>query len=106
MKEKYLTTDYPNIFFEDNKVGQLKKRIWDASEAEIDAINDRLRALRRELKLCARIEHEAPTVRAHLGAAQLPGPARSKTHEKTHQSRPNRRSEHGADVLPGAGGVR
>ena len=38
MKEKYLTTDYPNIFFEDNKVGQLKKRIWDASEAEIDAI--------------------------------------------------------------------
>ena len=35
MKEKYLTTDYPNIFFEDNKVGQLKKRIWDASEAEI-----------------------------------------------------------------------
>lgn len=38
MKEKYLTTDYPNIFFEDNKVGQLKKRIWDASEEEIDAI--------------------------------------------------------------------
>jgi creatinine amidohydrolase/Fe(II)-dependent formamide hydrolase-like protein len=38
MREKYLTTDYPNIFFEDNKIGQLKKRIWDASMEEIDAI--------------------------------------------------------------------
>ncbi len=37
---KYLTTEYPNIFFEDNKVGQLKKRIWDASEEEIQAILD------------------------------------------------------------------
>ena len=36
MKEKYLTTNYPNIFFEDNKVGQLKKRIWDASMEEIE----------------------------------------------------------------------
>lgn len=78
----------------------------DGISKEIAQITRRLRALRRELKLCARIEHETPTVRAHLGAAQLPGPARSKTHEKTHQSRPNRRSEHGADVLPGARGVR
>ena len=38
MKERYLTTEYPNIFFEDNKVGQLKKRLWDASEAEIQSI--------------------------------------------------------------------
>lgn len=37
---KYLTTEYPNIFFEDNKVGRLKKRIWDASEEEIQAILD------------------------------------------------------------------
>lgn len=36
----YLTTEYPNIFFEDNKVGRLKKRLWDASEEEIQAILD------------------------------------------------------------------
>ena len=40
MQEKYLTTAYPNIFFEDNKVGRLKKRLWDASEEEIQAILD------------------------------------------------------------------
>ena len=40
MKERYLTTEYPNIFFEDDKVGQLKKRLWDASEEEIQAILD------------------------------------------------------------------
>lgn len=38
MYQKYLTTNYPNIFFEDSKVGRLKKRIWDASEEEIDKI--------------------------------------------------------------------
>jgi creatinine amidohydrolase len=37
-KKKWLTTDYPEIIFEDNTVGQLKKEIWDASEEEIDAI--------------------------------------------------------------------
>lgn len=40
MYQKYLTTEYPNIFFEDNKIGQLKKRLWDASEDEIQAILD------------------------------------------------------------------
>jgi len=38
MKKKWLTTDYPEIIFEDNTVGQLKKEIWDASEKEIDSI--------------------------------------------------------------------
>lgn len=28
---KWLTTDYPQIVFEDNTVGRLKKKIWDAS---------------------------------------------------------------------------
>jgi creatinine amidohydrolase len=37
-KKKWLTTDYPEIIFEDNTVGQLKKEIWDASEEQIDAI--------------------------------------------------------------------
>lgn len=36
--KKWLTTDYPEIVFEDNEVGRLKKQIWDASEKEIDQI--------------------------------------------------------------------
>ena len=35
---KFLTTDHPLIVFEDNAVGQLKKQIFDAEEAEIDKI--------------------------------------------------------------------
>lgn len=38
MQNKWLTTNYPEIVFEDNTVGRLKKEIWDASEPEIDAI--------------------------------------------------------------------
>jgi creatinine amidohydrolase len=33
-----LATEEPDLFFEDNTVGRLKKEIWDASDAEIDAI--------------------------------------------------------------------
>ena len=35
---KFLTTDHPMIVFEDTAVGHLKKKIFDASEAEIDEI--------------------------------------------------------------------
>ncbi len=38
MEPKFLTTDYPRIVFEDNDVGRLKKRVFDASEEEIDKI--------------------------------------------------------------------
>lgn len=40
MKEekKWLFTENPVIFFEDNTVGRLKKEVWDASEQEIDEI--------------------------------------------------------------------
>ena len=38
MEKKWLTTGHPAIVFEDNTVGQLKKKIFDASEAEIEAI--------------------------------------------------------------------
>ncbi|MDD5497835.1 MAG: creatininase family protein, partial [Atribacterota bacterium] len=38
MENQWLTTDYPNIFFENNKVGQLKKKIFDASKREIEDI--------------------------------------------------------------------
>ncbi len=33
-----LGTDQPDLFFEDNSVGRLKKEIWDAGDEEIDAI--------------------------------------------------------------------
>ena len=38
MSGKWLTTNYPEIVFEDTEVGRLKKEIWDASEEEIDRI--------------------------------------------------------------------
>jgi len=34
----YLTTDQPDLFFEDNTVGRMKKEVWEASDEEIDAI--------------------------------------------------------------------
>jgi len=34
----WLTTENPAIIFEDTEVGRLKKKIWDASEEEIDTI--------------------------------------------------------------------
>jgi creatinine amidohydrolase/Fe(II)-dependent formamide hydrolase-like protein len=33
-----LASDEPDLFFEDNAIGRLKKEVWDASDAEIDAI--------------------------------------------------------------------
>ena len=33
-----LPTNEPDLFFEDNTVGRLKKEVWDSSDAEIDAI--------------------------------------------------------------------
>ena len=38
MENRWLTTEYPNIFFENNKVGQLKKKIFDAPMSEIEEI--------------------------------------------------------------------
>lgn len=33
-----LPTDQPDLFFEDNPVGRLKKEVWEASDEQIDAI--------------------------------------------------------------------
>ena len=33
-----LATDEPDLFFEDNTVGRLKKEVWDATDQEIDAL--------------------------------------------------------------------
>jgi len=34
----YLPSDQPDLFFEDNGVGRLKKEVWESSDAQIDAI--------------------------------------------------------------------
>lgn len=36
--EGLLATNQPDLFFEDNAVGRMKKEIWDASDAQIEAI--------------------------------------------------------------------
>jgi len=38
MGKKWLLTEYPEIIFEDNTVGRLKKEIWDSSEEKIEGI--------------------------------------------------------------------
>ncbi len=37
---QFLSTDQPDLFFEDNPTGRLKKEIWDTSDEQIDAILD------------------------------------------------------------------
>jgi len=34
----FLPTDQPDLFFEDNGVGRLKKEVWDSTDEQIDAI--------------------------------------------------------------------
>lgn len=38
LSQGFLTTNQPDLFFEDNPTGRLKKEIWEASEDEINAI--------------------------------------------------------------------
>ena len=37
-RKKWLTTEYPEILFEDNAVGRMKKELWDASDEKIEEI--------------------------------------------------------------------
>ena len=95
---------------------------YDALQSEIDALTDRrgelyrlrrsgqeevseeiihittqLRALRRDLKLCTRIEGDIPHVREAVTAIET---QRSKVHEKTDKSRFDRNSPSGRRVPP------
>ena len=60
-------------------------------QAEIEQITTHLRALRRDLKLCARIEGDIPKVRAAV-EAQRPDHARRRPYEKTAPRGPDRHS--------------
>ena len=35
---KFIPTSHPNVTFEDSQVGRMKKEIWDASDAEVNAM--------------------------------------------------------------------
>ena len=89
---RYIQAEIDALTGQRRELYPLRRAGTEGAEAEIDAINDRLRALRRELKLCARIENDAPTVRANVGAD------RSETHEKTDKSRPDRHPPSGGRV--------
>ena len=36
--QAWLTTDQPDLVFENTAVGRMKKEIWEADEAQLDAI--------------------------------------------------------------------
>ena len=38
--EGWLPTDQPDLFFEDNPVGRMKKELWEATDEQIDAVLD------------------------------------------------------------------
>ncbi|HWS43333.1 MAG TPA: relaxase/mobilization nuclease domain-containing protein [Pseudoflavonifractor sp.] len=75
-----------------------RSRESDTVTEDIETITTKLRALRRELKLCARIEGDLPRVREAVRASVQD---RSVTHEKNDKSRPLRHFEAGADVPAG-----
>ncbi|MHB0979446.1 MAG: hypothetical protein ACYC5Q_05100 [Thermoleophilia bacterium] len=37
MATNLIPTNYPDLWFEDNPVGRLKKEVWDADDRQIDA---------------------------------------------------------------------
>ena len=64
-----------------------------ACSEEIGTITARLRVLRRELKLCARIENDIPTVRAQMEISK-----ERSDHEKADKSRPEQSAGADRDV--------
>ena len=73
----------------------------DAITDEITGLTARVRELRRELKLCVRIERDIPTVKEAVQADT--SETRSVTHEKTDKSRPQRHFETGRGLSVGGG---
>lgn len=85
-------TDRRRGLYNDRRAG----RGGEATALGIDSITARLRGLRRELKLCVRIEEDVPTVQQAVQAArQKQG---SVIHEKADKSRPDRHSGTGPGI--------
>ena len=73
----------------------------DAITDEIAGLTARVRALRRELKLCVRIERDIPTVKEAVQTDT--SETRSVIHEKTDKSGPQRHFETGRGLSGGGG---
>ena len=73
----------------------------DAITDEIAGLTARVRALRRELKLCVRIERDIPTVKEAVQTDT--SETRSVIHEKTDKSRPQRHFETDRSLSGGGG---
>lgn len=85
-------TDQRRVLYNAKRAG----RGGEDAAQEITQITQRLRGLRRELKLCARIESDLPTVRAAVHTEQHEN--RSVIHEKADKSRPDRHSGAGGGI--------
>ncbi len=85
-------TDRRRSLYNDRRAG----RGGEATTLGIDSITARLRGLRRELKLCVRIEQDLPTVQSAVQAAQQK--QGSVIHEKADKSRPGRHPGAGAGI--------
>ena len=85
-------TDRRRGLYNDRRAG----RGGEATTLGIDSITARLRILRRELKLCVRIEQDLPTVQSAVQAAQQK--QGSVIHEKADKSRPDRHPGAGAGI--------
>lgn len=78
---------------------RLRRAGQEEASEEITQITTQLRALRRELKLCARIEGDIPRIKEAVAASET---QRSKDYEKTDKNRSGRNSPAGRGVpLPG-----
>lgn len=85
-------TDRRRGLYNDKRAG----RGGDSVTQEITQITSRLRELRRELKLCTRIEQDLPTVQSAVQAAQQK--QGSVIHEKADKNRPDRHPGAGAGI--------
>lgn len=103
--EAQLSMQYDALQTEIDALTDQRRDLYNAKRAgrgnedtaqEITQLTSRLRELRRDLKLCARIEGDLPVVQTAIHNAQHEH--RSVIHEKTDKSRPDRYSGAGAGV--------
>jgi len=76
---------------------RLRRKGDESVKPDIDNITAELRPLRHELKLCVRIETDVPTVESAIEHNRNLN-NRSKTHEKTDKSRPDRNPPSGRNL--------
>lgn len=75
---------------------RLRRSGHEEVSEEISHITAQLRTLRRDLKLCARIEGDIPRIREAVAASET---QRSIDHEKTDKGRPGRGPKIGSNLF-------